>query len=214
MESNYAHAAVYVAINPVPANRSYRLGAIGPQSGMISSLIYLSITGLQDDWKQRKDFSGRRNAIPSFLWVVKTKGWEDRRMSCAISFFSFSPRRTSKDRICRIHRSESLKYSRDELESSLQARATSAELCYHQWRLSSNHRRSKWKLIFFYLLRLHFPFLLMFGNFLFARSNSQLGLLHLQRGGSGNKSGIKSERVAGFQDTFPKPEIAGNPPLA
>lgn len=122
-----------------------------------------------------------------------------------LSLSSPSPRRTSKDRICRIHRSESLKYSRDELESSLQARATRVQLCYHQRRLSSNHRRSKWKLIFFYLLRLHFPLLLMFGNFLFPRSNSQPGLLHLQRrGGSGNKSGIKSEREAGFQDTLPK----------
>lgn len=104
MESNYVRAAIHVIINPVPANRLYWLRVIGPQSGMISSLIHLSITILQDDWSKWKDFfvshtvdwlarmswPGWRNKIPSFLWIMKMKDWEDRRTSCVISFFSFS----------------------------------------------------------------------------------------------------------------------------
>lgn len=103
MESNYVHAAIHVIINTAPANRLYWLRVIGPQSGMISSLIYLSITILQAcllkpmKWlfcvthtSTNEDVKPcLREKIPSFLWVMKMKEWEDRRMSRVISFFFF-----------------------------------------------------------------------------------------------------------------------------
>lgn len=110
------HVAIHVTLNTVSANQLYWLREIGAKSGMLLSPIYLSIAIIQICQRNQMkslfvlhfacaQVSVTRNlTLPGMVnfvwkkkkrtfsssWVMKIKDWEHIKMSCVISFFSFS----------------------------------------------------------------------------------------------------------------------------
>lgn len=139
---------------------------------------------------------------------MKMKDWEDRRMSFVISFFSSFSASHFKRQDMKNLEQWIFKILMGWTWISAASKTYETRAVLSSVVVSIFSLTIEWKLIFFYLLQLHFSLLLMFGNFPSLVLTLSLAL-HICRGGLGNKSGIKSlcwnkkQPVDGFQDTFP-----------